>query len=441
MYRYSTKLSACIKHIRIMARLAFLALLPLIAAQQIGTIPEVHPQLTTYHCTRRNGCVQQNTSIVLDAATHRIHKAGTNTSCTNASGLDRSICPDKATCSQNCVIEGISDYRKYGVQTSGSRITLRQYLRDATTNQTRSVSPRVYLLAEDGESYHTPSLLNQEFAFDVDVSTLVCGMNGALYFSDMLPSGGRSALNPAGATYGTGYCDAQCYSTPWINGEANIAGHGSCCNEMDIWEANARATGYTPHTCNTTGLYECRGAECGDQGVCDKPGCGFNPYALGARSFYGHDLTVDTTRPFTVVTQFLTKANTSTSALSEIRRLYIQSGGVIQNARVHVDEQGKEIDSLTDSFCTDSAASFTRLGGMKQMGEALGRGMTLAFSIWNDPGSFMQWLDGGDAGPCNAAEGDPKLIEKLYPETRVTFANVRWGDIGATFGGRTGLGH
>lgn len=61
-------------------------------------------------------------------------------------------------------------------------------------------------------------LTGNEFAFDVDVSKLPCGMNGALYMSEMEAEGGRSALNPGGATYGTGYCDAQCFVTPWVNG-------------------------------------------------------------------------------------------------------------------------------------------------------------------------------------------------------------------------------
>lgn len=55
-------------------------------------------------------------------------------------------------------------------------------------------------------------LLNQEFTFDVDISQLPCGVNGALYFVEMDQDGGLSKYpgNKAGAAYGTGYCDAQC---------------------------------------------------------------------------------------------------------------------------------------------------------------------------------------------------------------------------------------
>jgi cellulase len=43
-------------------------------------------------------------------------------------------------------------------------------------------------------------------------------MNGALYLSDMDPTGGLGRLNKAGAAYGTGYCDAQCFTDPFLNG-------------------------------------------------------------------------------------------------------------------------------------------------------------------------------------------------------------------------------
>jgi cellulose 1,4-beta-cellobiosidase len=68
-------------------------------------------------------------------------------------------------------------------------------------------------------------LKNREFAMEVDVSQLPCGLNGAVYFIQMDPDGGMSAHpnNKAGAKYGTGYCDAQCpHDMKWIYGEANV---------------------------------------------------------------------------------------------------------------------------------------------------------------------------------------------------------------------------
>ena len=123
-------------------------------------------------------------------------------------------------------------------------------------------------------------LLNQEFTFTVDVSNLQCGLNGALYLVEMDADGGMSyPTNECGAEFGTGYCDAQCpHDMKWINGEANsedwhpssndensgVGHYGSCCAEMDLWEANNHAQAYTTHPCKVDGQYRCEGTECGD---------------------------------------------------------------------------------------------------------------------------------------------------------------------------------
>jgi cellulose 1,4-beta-cellobiosidase len=73
--------------------------------------------------------------------------------------------------------------------------------------------------------YQMFNLLNAEFTFDVDVSQLPCGLNGALYFSEMEADGGmaKNPGNKAGAKYGTGYCDAQCpRDLKFINGEVRF---------------------------------------------------------------------------------------------------------------------------------------------------------------------------------------------------------------------------
>lgn len=219
-----------------MATLSFvigaLAFLPLATAQQIGS-PEKHPKLWTETCTKRHGCKPHRTSVVLDALAHSIQDIDTGVSCRNASGgLDRSICPTEEACGESCAIEGITDYTQHGVWTRGDALLLRQYLE--IDGQVTSVSPRLYLLDPSGHEYEELKLLNQELSFDVDVSNLPCGENGALYLGAMDADGGRSRLNPAGATYGTGYCDAQCPTLQWIEGVANINGSGSCCNEFDM---------------------------------------------------------------------------------------------------------------------------------------------------------------------------------------------------------------
>jgi cellulose 1,4-beta-cellobiosidase len=229
--------------------------------------------------------------------------------------------------------------------------------------------------------------------------------------------------------------------------------YGSCCNEMDIWEANSAATAFTPHPCNITGTYACTGGLCGagtyhDEGVCDEEGCDFNSYRMGNETFYGPNLIVDTTKPFTVVTQFITSDSTATGTLSQINRLYVQNGVVIQNSNVTIPGI-IPVNDITDQYCTSQKTAFGSVdafgdrGGMAVIGEALGRGMVLVFSIWEDSGSDMLWLDstypvnatslGTARGPCAESSGNPADIIAQFPGAQVTFSNIKVGDLGSTF--------
>lgn len=195
------------------------ALLPaLVASQQIGTaVPEVHPTLTTYRCTNRGGCVERNTTIVVDEFFRDIHDVNDTTiSCGTYAALNTTLCPTVESCAHNCAVEGV-DYAANGIQTDGNALIMNQFVQ-LPNGTYDSVGPRAYLLDVGEKDYELFHMLNMEISFDVDVSKLVCGMNGALYLTEMEASGGRSLLNPAGASYGTGYCDAQCSRLAWING-------------------------------------------------------------------------------------------------------------------------------------------------------------------------------------------------------------------------------
>ena len=114
------------------------------------------------------------------------------------------LCDDAATCGKACSLEGI-DYALRGVWTKGDSLTLQQWDDSGYT-----ILPRLYLLGADGKTYENMSLLNMEFTFDVELAKLPCGMNGALYLSEMELDGGcalANGTNLAGAIYGTGYCD------------------------------------------------------------------------------------------------------------------------------------------------------------------------------------------------------------------------------------------
>lgn len=87
----------------------------------------------------------------------------------------------------------------------------------------KNIGSRVYLLETDTK-YQMFNLLNQEFTFDVDMSQLPCGLNGAVYFVSMDADGGmaKNPNNKAGAKFGTGYCDTQCpHDIKFISGEVS----------------------------------------------------------------------------------------------------------------------------------------------------------------------------------------------------------------------------
>ncbi|KAL8382029.1 hypothetical protein RB595_006014 [Gaeumannomyces hyphopodioides] len=392
------------------AALCGFALLGSLAAAQKPVGTEVHPKITTFRCTLAGGCEEKTNYIVLDSLAHPVYQKANGYHCGSwGQRANATACPTKEACAENCVMEGIEDYSVVGVSTSGTSLRLQQ-LRNGEL-----VTPRVYLLDSTEQKYEMLELTGNEFTFDVVMDKLPCGMNSALYLSEMLADGGKSELNKGGAYWGTGYCDAQCYTTPFINGEGNTKGTGSCCNEMDIWEANSRANHIAPHPCNQTALYECEGEECGFEGVCDKNGCAWNPYRIDQPYYYGNNDTfkVDASKPMTVVTQFPADA-----------------------VRV---EGLPAVDAMNDEFCAlTGSRRFMDLGAHGGMGDALTRGMVLAMSIWWDEGGHMQWLDGAaqGAGPCNATEGAPSNIRLVEPNPEVTFSNIKWGEIGSTFRGR-----
>ncbi|KAI0797478.1 cellulase [Abortiporus biennis] len=441
-----------------------LSFLAIAYGQQAGTqTPEVHPTLTSQQCTS-SGCTSLNTKIVLDSNWRWLHTTSGYTNCYTGNEWDATLCPDPTTCAANCALDGADYTGTYGITASSNSLTLK-----FVTGS--NVGSRVYLMQDD-TTYQMLKLLNQEFTFDVDMSNLPCGLNGALYLSAMDADGGMAKYptNKAGAAYGTGYCDSQCpQDIKFINGEANMLNwtgtstnsgtgqYGTCCSEMDIWEANSMAAAFTPHPCQTDGQTRCEGTECGDgddrySGLCDKDGCDFNSFRMGDQTFLGPSMTVDTTKPFTVVTQFITSDNTTTGTLSEIRRIYVQNGQVIQNSNVNIPGIDP-VNSITDDFCTQQKSVFgdtdyfETQGGLAQMGKALANGMVLALSVWDDYAADMLWLDSnyptdGDPtkpgiarGTCDATSGTPATVESAHPDASVIFSNIKFGDIGSTFSG------
>merc|ERR1712070_46522 len=339
--------------------------------------------------------------------------------CYTGNEWDTSVCPDAATCTQNCVIEGAdAEYTStYGVHTSGSELQL-DFVTEGEYSQ--NVGSRTYLMKDD-YAYHLFQLKNKEFTYTVDDSQLDCGLNGALFFVQMDADGGKSKYGNAGAELGLGYCDAQCpHDLKWINNEANMEDwvpsetdpnsgtgkYGTCCTEIDLWEANSISTAFTMHACSENN-YACTGTDCGDngpdrfKGVCDKNGCDMQSNRLTGKDakFWGpgSDDKINSQQPVTVTTQFITADGTDNGQVTQVRQFYTQNGKTIEHPQYTVN--GNQHDRITDEFCADWVAqtqdgtNFLDKGGMKTISESLEQGVVLVMSLWDDHYANMLWLD------------------------------------------------
>ncbi|GAB1315754.1 Exoglucanase 1 [Madurella fahalii] len=446
---------------------AFAALMGMAAAQQVGKeTTETHPRLTWQKCNSSGSCTNVNGEVTIDSNWRWVHDKNGYTNCYSGNSWNTTICKDSKSCASNCAVDGADYSGTYGASTSGNALTLKFVTKgEFSTN----IGSRLYLMAS-ATKYQMFTLLGNEFTFDVDTSKLGCGLNGALYFVSMDEDGGASKYpgNKAGAKYGTGYCDAQCpRDLKFINGEANVGNwegssndanagvgqYGSCCTEMDIWEANSISTAYTPHPCTTPGQHRCEGDACGGTysdtryaGTCDPDGCDFNAYRQGVQDFYGPGMTVDTTKKFTVVTQFL---KGSDGQLSDIKRFYVQGGKVIPNAESAID--GNPGNSITTEFCKAQKVAFgdrdyfEEKGGMAQFSKGVEAPMVLVMSLWDDHYANMLWLDstyptdagtdepGKARGSCETTSGVPADVESEQASDQVIFSNIKFGPIGSTF--------
>lgn len=379
------------------------------AQQACTSTTETKPTLSWSTCTA-SGCTNTTGSVTIDANWRWTHDVSGYTNCYTGNTWDATLCPDDETCATNCCVDGADYESTYGITSTDSALSLSF----VTQGSEKNIGSRTFLMASDTE-YQMFDLLGKEFTFDVDVSNLPCGLNGALYFVSMDADGGKAKYsgNKAGAEYGTGYCDSQCpRDLKFINGQANVDGwtpssndanagignHGSCCAEMDIWEANSVSTALTPHPCTNSSQTLCTTDDCGGTyssdryaGVCDPDGCDYNPYRQGVTDFYGASASgVDTTKVFTVVTQFLTD---DAGDLSEIKRFYVQDGKTIANPDSKM--AGVTGNSITTDYCTAQKTAtnntdvFSEKGGLSGMGSALGSGMVLVMSLWDDVSEIL----------------------------------------------------
>jgi cellulose 1,4-beta-cellobiosidase len=225
---------------------------------------------------------------------------------------------------------------------------------------------------------------------------------------------------------------------------------------MDIWEANGISNALTPHVCQPGNSPCTSDATCGsgDQrysGYCDKDGCDYNPYRMGNTTFYGPGMTIDTTKPLTVITQFVSSDGTASGDLIEIRRKYAQGGKVWDQPTSNV--AGISGNAINDKFCAAQKTVFgdtnyfATQGGLKGMGAAFKKGMVLVMSLWDDYDVNMHWLNspypetadpskpGVARGTCSITSGKPADVESQTPGATVVYSNVRTGPFGTTYSG------
>ncbi|KAI1846612.1 hypothetical protein JX265_009084 [Neoarthrinium moseri] len=438
--------------------LAAASLAGFVSAQQVGTqTAENHPSLSWSKCTS-SGCSSTNGKVVVDANWRWLHDTSSTTNCYDGNEWT-SVCSSATDCTTKCALEGADYSGTYGVTTSGNAMTLK-----FVTNgpYSKNIGSRMYLMASD-TAYQTFTLKGNEFAFDVDLSTVDCGLNAALYFVAMDADGGMAkySSNKAGAKYGTGYCDAQCArDLKFVGGKANIEGwtpstndanagvgpYGACCAEIDVWESNSHSFALTPHPCQNNAYHVCEKSGCGGTysedrfaGDCDANGCDYNPYRVGNKNFYGKGKTVDTSKKFTVVTQFNN---------NNLTQFFVQNGKKIYIPAPTYDGF-PDSSSITTDYCKaefnvfGDRNRFDEVGGWSKLNAALSIPMVLVMSIWDDHYANMLWLDssypvadagkaGADRGDCATSSGVPSDVESKIPNAQVIWSNIRFGPIGTT---------
>ena len=261
---------------------------------------------------------------------------------------------DKGLVQAKYVLSG--DWSRNFTRVNGSSITLsgggRVYLGNSGT-----LSP---------SSFYMMPLLGRKLTFDVDMSSVGCNCNGALYFVSMPAYNSAQQLVPG--KDGEYYCDA------------NQVG-GIYCPEMDVMEANKYAMASTAHTCQYHAPHY--------YSTCDRGGCGTNVLNVDGGGF-GPGKRIDTNKSFTLSVSFITGGN---GRLSTITNVFSQGSQSIKFDACNADYN-------------------------QWMGLSL-PGIVMTMSLWGTGNGGMSWLDGksGCQGGCNLAN------------SKVTFSNIRLDDL------------
>ncbi|KAJ2900055.1 Cellulose 1,4-beta-cellobiosidase (non-reducing end) [Zalerion maritima] len=162
-YFFSTWLESH-SFVSIMKRYAAISLVAAAAAQQ------------WQRCTGPGSCSTVDAEVVIDANWRRLHEVDGYGNCHDGNEWVDSICGSESECTENCALEGAKYDSTYGASTSGDALELK-FVTEHEYGTT--IGSRFYLM-ESEDQYQMLKLMGNKFAFDVELSTLDCGLNGAL---------------------------------------------------------------------------------------------------------------------------------------------------------------------------------------------------------------------------------------------------------------------
>lgn len=150
-------------------------------AQNAGNQKDEYHIPFPYKECQKSGCQEKQGGVTLDSNWRWTHVTSGYENCFTGTEWNKQFCPDPQTCTKNCAIDGVpsNDWSNpYGTHQVNGGVEMKLVTHGQYGD---NVGVRVYLL-ENENRYKMFHLNNREFTFDVDVSNLECGINGALYF-------------------------------------------------------------------------------------------------------------------------------------------------------------------------------------------------------------------------------------------------------------------
>uniref|UniRef100_A0A7S2R799 cellulase n=1 Tax=Rhizochromulina marina TaxID=1034831 RepID=A0A7S2R799_9STRA len=253
--------------------------------------------------------------------------------------------------------------------------------------------PRVFLASACSSTFSPDifqafDLRGKTLGFTVDVSSVSCGCNAALYAVHMPAY--DSSNSPTSTSSGDYYCDASAVS-------------GVYCPEMDIMEANTGVLQSTAHSCTlSSGNY---------YSYCDSAGTGNSTRDVGSDNYQeGSSTGIDSSQEFQVLISFFTDEQLLSPGAGSAGT----SSASSSNGNVSLVETVLTQPSTGAELVLENADS-AYLSAMSL------ESMVLTFSHWGDSASNMAWLDNP---PCSMEENCDTSGEVIWSDFHLRSAEA-----------------